>query len=164
MSKHSEPSVFMTAGTLAPGEGGGSMRDALRAWLARLSVGDALPIAAPEIGRVGDSALPGVATAFENRIRAVRANARAACRSVECARDVDGPDAAALEAALDVVEAAWRSALADRDGYAETLKSIRLYAPDPRCRAMAAASLSAASPCTRSSGYDRFPFNDDFDA
>ena len=134
MSKHSEPADFMAAGTFAPSEGSGSMRDALRAWLARLSVGEAAPVAAPEIGRVGELALPGVATAFENRIRAVRANARAACRSVECARDVDGPDAAALEAALDVVEAAWRSALADRDGYAETLKSIRLYAPDPRCR------------------------------
>ena len=154
MSKHSEPADFMAPGTFAPSEGSGSMRDALRAWLARLSVGEAAPVAAPEIGRVGELALPGVATACENRIRAVRANARAAFRSVDVA----------LEAAIDVVEAAWRSALADRDGYAETLKSIRLYAPDPRCRAMAAASLSAASPCTRSSGYDRFPFNDDFDA
>lgn len=163
MSKHSEPAFFTAAGAFAPGEGSGSMRDALRAWLARLSVGEAVPVAAPEIDGVGP-ALPGVATAFQNRIRAVRANARAAYRSVEGTRDVDGPDAAALESALDVVEAAWRSALAERDGYAETLKSIRLYAPDPRCRAMAAASLSAASPCTRSGGYDRFPFNDDFDA
>jgi hypothetical protein len=161
MSRQFEPSD--SAGTLWPQEAGGSMRG-LRAWLARL-VAEAVPAGVePRAGRQ----LPRLATSFENRVQRLRADAHAAYRSVEGARGAEGPDAAALEAALAVVEAEWRAALADRDSYAEALKAIRVYAPDPQCRAMAARGLSGA-PVTpaaagaASSGVSRFPFIDEPD-
>ena len=58
-------------------------------------------------------------------MRALRANAHAAYRSVE------GGSGAALNAALAVLEAEWKSARAERDGYAEALKAIRVYAATP---------------------------------
>ena len=161
MAKHSEPADFLTyVGTFARSDEAGSMRGALRAWhRARLSSD-----AAAADGERREAELPKVATAVENRVSLLRANARAAYGSVEGARSVEGPDAAALEAALDVFETAWRAALADRDDFAEALKAIRLYAPDQRSRALAAASLSTDTPCARGSGHRRYPSSDNFGA
>ena len=160
MAKHSEPADFLTyVGTFARSDEAGSMRGALRAWVGRLSSD-----AAAADGERREAELPKVATAVENRVSLLRANARAAYGSVEGARSVEGPDAAALEAALDVFETAWRAALADRDDFAEALKAIRLYAPDQRRRALAAASLSTDTPCARGSGYRRYPSSDNFGA
>lgn len=137
MTKHSTDFL-----TIVPGrtDGAGSVRDALRSWLPWLSAGEAPGLDDAE----KPEGAPGIATRFENEARMLRANARAAYRSVEGARDIDGRDGAALEAALDVVEAAWRAAVDRRDAHAEALKAIRLYASEPRCRAMAAASLAGS--------------------
>jgi hypothetical protein len=107
---------------------------------------------------------PAIATSFENRLRLLRANARAAYDSVE------GSSEAALEAALAVVESEWLAARAERDSYAEALKAIRLYAADPRVRGLAKRALShpgapgAWDAGLHVSGRDRFPFLDEFDA
>src|SRR5262245_54471132 len=112
-------------------------RAALRAWLARIA-GDADGPGA---------AAPALATSFENRVRALRANAHAAFRSVE---DNQG---AALDAALAVLEAEWQATREARDGYAEALKAIRVYARDTGTRAIAERALrGAAAPV------HRFPF------
>ena len=107
---------------------------------------------------------PAIASSFENRLRLLRANARAAYDSVEGSRD------AALDAALDVVEREWLAARAERDGYAEALKAIRLYAADPRVRGLARRALAdpgasaAWDAGLHVSGRDRFPFMDEPDA
>jgi len=129
----------------------------LRAWLARLSSGETLTVPGTAVDRFGlgyevrgeapQERLPRLATSFENRVRSLRANAHAAFRTVEGARDVEATDAAALDAALRVVEEEWRAAIAARDTYAETLKAIRLYAPDARSRRMAEQGLTN-QPCT----------------
>jgi hypothetical protein len=108
----------------------------LRAWLARIA-GTPEP-AVP--------ALPALATGFENRVRALRADARAAYRSVE------GSEDAALDAALSVLEAEWQAARAARDGYAEALKAIRVYARDTGARALAERALRGRPV------HHRFPF------
>lgn len=151
MSKHSVP--VLTTGLPVKAEGAASVRDALRALIHWRSVGEAAgELDAPR------AELRGIATPFENRAQLLRENARAAYRSVVGAHELDGCDSAALETALDVVMAAWRSAVEVRDAHAEALKSIRLYDPDPRVRALAGASL-AGSAAVRGSrpladGYD----------
>lgn len=158
MSKHSAASDFaLLDGTARTQDGSGSVRGALRAWLARL-VAD-VDLSAEAAG--GVTAAPAVATPFENRVRRLRANARAAYMSVEGARRIEGADVSALDAALEVIEAEWRSVLAERDRCAEALKAIRIYAPDARCRSMAADGLADAR---SRSGVDRFPFVGEFDA
>lgn len=151
MTKHSADFL-----TIVPGktDAAGSVRDALRSWLPWLATGDA---GLDEEGK--PEGARAIATPFEHEARMLRANARAAYRSVEGAREIDGCDGAALEAALDVVEAAWRSAIDKRDAHAEALKAIRLYATEPRCRAMAAASLAGSGPRR-----DGRPFPGDYDA
>ena len=68
-------------------------------------------------------------------MRALRADAHAAYRSVE------GGAEAALDAALAVLEAEWQATRAARDGYAEALKAIRVYARDSGTRALAERAL-----------------------
>lgn len=145
MSKHSVSADFLTTALPGKAEGAGSVRDALRAWLPRRSGGDVSGAGLDEA--LSEHCAKEIASAFENRARLLRENARAAFRSVEGAHGLDGCDRAAVEAALDVVMAAWRSAAEARDAHAETLKAIRLYAPDPRSRALAAASLAGEAPC-----------------
>jgi hypothetical protein len=136
MTKHSADFLTMSARP----DGAGSVRNALRSWLPWLSAGEAAEF--DDEGRAEGARE--IAAPFENEVRMLRANARAAYRCVEGAREIDGCDGAALEAALDVVEAAWRSAIDQRNAHAEALKAIRLYASDPRCRAMAAGSLAGS--------------------
>jgi hypothetical protein len=162
MSKGSGSDI---ADMLWPRDAGGSVREALRAWLSRLVADAASAWDAPTRASGHSSRL---ATSFENQVRRLHADAHAAFRSVEGARRLQGPDAAALDAALAVVEAEWRAALSDRNNYAEALKAIRAYAPDPCCRAMAAEGLSGAPlsldrMVPSSSGAARFPFVDEFD-
>jgi len=113
-----------------------SVRSALSALLGRLS-----PEAAPGQGELtppdAEDAPPKIASSFENRLRTVRANAFAAYDSVE-----GGDHAAALGAALALVEAEWFAARAQRDAYAEALKTIRLYGRDARSRAQADHALA----------------------
>ena len=141
-----------------------TVRAAIRALFARLGA------AAPAIGEGGDGqadegrAAPPVATSVENKVRLMRANAHAAYRSVE------GAEAAAIDAALAVVELEWHAARAQRDSFAEALKSIQLYAEDAKARAMATQALAlrveAAMPWSsgaRLSGRSWFPFMDEID-
>jgi hypothetical protein len=129
----------------------GSARAALRAWLARLGTGGD-PHFAPESG-TGPAEASGVATSFENRVRRLRADAHAAYHSVE------GTERAAIDAALAVLEAEWHAARALSDGYAEALKAIRVYGRDPGARDLAARALALRPdrPCT--SGWSRYPFD-----
>jgi len=161
MSKHSVAADFTLADRVVHSQEG-SRRRALRAWLARLID------AAPDDLRAGAQEAPALATPFENRVRKLRAEAHAAFRSVEGARRIEGPDAAALDGALDVLETEWRAAVAEHERCAEALKAIQVYSPDSRCRAMAARGLSgrALPGATRrsTSGAGRFPFADEPDA
>ena len=113
---------------LAPQDPPARGRAALRAWLARIAAGT------PRSSRPRPWA-PGLATGFENRVRALRADAHAAYHSVEGGAD------AALDAALAVLEAEWQSTRAERDGYAEALKAIRVYARDTGTRTLAERAL-----------------------
>ena len=79
---------------------------------------------------------PAIASSFENKVRMLRANARAAYNSVE------GSHEAALDAALAVIEHEWLAARAERDAYAEALKAIRLYATEPGVRNIAKRTLA----------------------
>jgi hypothetical protein len=103
-----------------------------------------------------------LATHDENRLQALRANARAAFDSVEGGGDP------ALDAALDVVEAEVQAARATRDTYAEALKAIRLYATDPKARDIAAGALArprqtaAWDAGLHVTGRDRIPFTGDY--
>jgi len=161
MSKYSVASDFTLADRVGHSQEG-SRRRALRAWLARVID------AAPDDLRAGAQETPGRATAFENRVRKLRAEAHAAFRTVEGARRIEGRDAAALDNALDVLETEWRAAVAEHERAAEALKAIQVYSPDARCRSMAAQGLSgSALPwATRrsTSGVGRFPFTDEPDA
>jgi hypothetical protein len=132
-----------SSGTVIDREPAGA-RAALRAWLGRIA-GD------PEARPAADAA-PGLATSFENRVRALRANAHAAYRSVE------GGEAAALDAALAVLEAEWQATRAARDGYAEALKAIRVYARDNGTRALAERALRGERGALPT---HRFPFADE---
>jgi hypothetical protein len=131
-----------------------SVRRALRVLLGRLMSGG--PEAA--CGRAEERADGGpcLSTRFENSVRRLRANAHAAYSSVE------GPQSAALDAALRVVEAEWRAALAQRDGYAEALKSIRLYAREREARLLAERALAEravfAGSRDHQAGSSRYPF------
>ena len=166
MRRSSDVSVIEMPRPFAPDmpEAPSTVRAAIRALFARLGA------AAPAIGEARDGeadegrAAPAVATSFENKVRLMRANAHAAYRSVE------GAEAAAIDAALAVVESEWHAARAQRDSFAEALKSIQLYAEDAKARAMAAQALAsrveAAMPCSsgaRLSGRSRFPFMDEID-
>jgi hypothetical protein len=105
-----------------------------------------------------------LATRFENKVQAMRANAHAAFDSVQ------GSVHQAVEAALAVVEAEWRSCRSERDSYAEALKAIRVYAADARARELAEGAL-ARRPAAAGwdaalhvAGRDRYPFLGEFDA
>jgi hypothetical protein len=134
-------------------------RGGLRGLFARLGIS----LAADDSDAARPEA-PAIATSFENKVRTLRANAHAAFHSVE------GSGAAALDAALAVIEAEWHSARAERDGYAEALKAIRLYAIDPQVRGAAKRALARpAAPVAwdaglHVSGRDRFPFMEESDA
>jgi hypothetical protein len=110
------------------------------------------------------SEAPAIATSFENKVRLLRANARAAYDSVE------GNGEAALDAALAVIESEWLAARAERDAYAEALKAIQLYAAEPGVRGLAKRTLARpAAPITWDAGLhvfgrDRFPYLDELDA
>jgi hypothetical protein len=106
---------------------------------------------------------PAIASNKENCLRALRANAHAAFKSVQ------GTETAAIDAAVDVVAAELETVCSERAAYAEALKAIRLYAEDPRVRALAAGALDQRKgPATwdgglQVTGRDRFPFIGDFD-
>lgn len=160
----------------------GTIRGALLTWLAGLSSSkrDASTFDRIESFEHGDATIQTdnaaeplePATASENCIRKLRANAHAAYRSIERGPVATPFNAAALDAALAVVEAKWQAEAALRDVYAEALKSIRLYAPDPKSRALADQTLclTAGRPTTpraerdQSCGWAKYPFLDEFDA
>ena len=108
--------------------------------------------------------VPSIATRFENKVRTLRANAHAAYHSVQ------GGHEAALDAALEVIEAEWHAARAQRDDFAEALKSIRLYAQDRKSRVLAERALARqereALPCAivrTATGVSHYPFADELD-
>lgn len=138
MLKTRDTSIAMRQPDLAP-EVPGSVRGALRALLGRLG-GD--PVLAPGSQPYASPCpeAPALATPLENRRRLLRANARAAFDSVQ------GTPYAALEAALEVLEAAWLEASRDRDAHAESLKAIRMYSEDAKVRGIAQRSLT---PCAK---------------
>jgi hypothetical protein len=135
-------------------------RGGIRGLFARLGIA----VAAADGEDAARPEAPPIATSFENKARTLRANAHAAFHSVE------GSGAAALDAALAVIEAEWHAARAERDSYAEALKAIRLYALDPQVRGVAKRALARpAIPVAwdaglHVSGRDRFPFMDEHDA
>ena len=134
------------------------VRGGIRGLLSRLG------ISAGDEGEEARREAPALASSFENKVRLLRANARAAYNSVE------GSSEAALDAALAVVEAEWQSARAERDSYAEALKAIRLYAADSQVRSLAKRALTRpAAPAAWDAGLhvagrDRFPYLDEPDA
>jgi hypothetical protein len=138
-----------------------SVREALRGLFGRLAGG-----AAAGSEQDGDAAPepPAIASSFENRVRTLRENARAAYRSVE------GSEDAAIDAALGVMEEEWRAIRLERDSFAEALKAIRLYAADARVRTVAGRALGRKPPEVawdaglHIAGRDRFPFVGEFDA
>ena len=166
MSKHSEIPVLVAAASTRS-QGSGTVRETVQLWLSRL-LSDAGRGVADEADPAGN--LPSrQITRFEERARRMRAEARAAFRSVEGAGPIDGADGAALEAALGVIEAEWQAAVAERDRCAEALKAIRVYAAEPRCRGLAEQGLSGgpvaqAVVAAAFPGRPRFPFLDEPDA
>jgi hypothetical protein len=111
-----------------------------------------------------DAAELRLATSEDNHLRALRANAHAAFRTVE------GSPEAALDTALMLYETELRAARAERDNYAEALKTIQLYATDAGARSKAAQALTrprgmeAWDAGLHVAGRDRFPFMGELDA
>jgi hypothetical protein len=130
-----------------------TVRGTLRALIGRFAPTDALGSETPDSQHHEPEQR--IASPFENRLRTVRANAAAAYDSVE------GDHAAALNAALAVVEAEWLAARAEREAYAEALKTIRTYGRDADSRIRADRALAkrpeaATLPCATGSDMATF--------
>ena len=150
ITKHSEPSDFsLVDGGFRPQDAGGSVRGACAPGWPAVADAELAEDTADSDGAAKQA--PRLATSFENRVRRLRADAHAAFHSVEGARKVNGPDAAALDAALAVMEAEWRAIVAERD------KLRRGAESDPGLRARSALPGDGGDrPVAFALGFERF--------